>query len=353
MAGRFFVILLLFLNSCHVSDYLYYNLADLGDTKIFPSITVQHGPQTFRFPAGQLPESDTLKSFLASGKTVAFLIIRNDSLLFEEYFHGYGASSLLPSFSVAKPVVSVLTGIATEEGAIRSVDQKVTDFLPWMTDTMFRHVSIRNLLEMRAGLNYNDRGIGPFGKVARFYYGDNLKEEVKKLKVTGIPGQGYQYQSASTQILAMVIESATGKKLPVYLEEKIWKPAGMAYDATWSIDSEEHQVTKGFCCLNARASDFARFGLLVEKRGMIHGDTLVSPSWISESTSITDSAGYSNDFYYAYNFRVLPDGDFFMKGVHGQYIYISPGKRLVFIRFGKQNGKTDWIGLFRELKSRL
>ncbi len=352
MAGRFLIIFLfILLHSCQVENYLYYNLADINDHRIFPSVTVEKTAHASMLPLKTDRCYDTLSGNLEKNHTVAFLIYRDDTLRYERYFNGYSRASVLPSFSVTKSFVTALTGIALHEGWIRSVDQPVTDYIPEMKDSLFRSVTIRDLLEMRAGLNYNERGIGPFGKVAVFYYGNDLTQAAYRLKVIEKPGQRFAYQSGATQLLGMIVERATGKLLPIYLQETIWKPVGMEYDATWSIDSEKHLVTKAFCCLNARAVDFLRFGVLMLNKGVWQGDTIISPRWIEEALEVKDSAGQTREFYHGYNFRILPNGDYFMKGVHGQYIYVNPASSTVIVRFGKQAGRTEWIRLFQGISS--
>ena len=351
------------LYSCQVPDYLYYNLADINDYKIFPSISVGTSHETHPLPCSvrqsqvTLPfEADQLKyssfeDFLDKTETVAFLIIRNDSIIYHHYAEGFSDSSILPSFSVSKSVVSALLGIAIHEGYIHSVDQPVTDFLPGLKDPGFSKVTLRNLLEMRSGIRFDEGYMNPFGAMAKFYYGDNLRKYTYNLKVTGIPGEVYEYQSCNSELIAMAIEQAVGKKLPVYLEEKIWKPMGMEYDATWSVDSEKDPEVKAFCCINARAVDFAKFGLLYLNRGIWNGDTIVPPAWVDESLKISNNSLDSQRYPYAYHWRVLTNGDFFAKGVLGQYIYISPSKDLVIVRFGRATGDIGWAPLFTKLTS--
>jgi|WetSurMetagenome_2_1015567.scaffolds.fasta_scaffold20089_5 CubicO group peptidase (beta-lactamase class C family) len=354
------------LNSCQVPDYLYYNFADLNDYKIFPSISVSTNVQRDSLPCSLpqaeliLPEGfaggrkdESFGAFLDRTKTVAFLIIRNDSIVYQHYGNGYSGSSIIPSFSVAKSVVSALLGIAIHEGYIRSVDQPVTDFLPGLKDPGFRNVTLQNLLEMRSGIKYDEGYMNPFGSMAKFYYGDNLRKYTFNLKVTGTPGGEYDYQSCNTELLAMAIEHAVGKKLPVYLEEKIWQPMHMEYDATWSVDSKKDAEVKAFCCINARAVDFAKFGILYLNRGIWGSDTIVPPSWVDESLKISNNSIDSQGYPYAYHWRVLTNGDFFAKGVLGQFIYVSPSRNVVIVRMGKSVSDIVWARLFTSLTGQL
>lgn len=348
--------------SCHVSRYVYWNLADIGDGTKFPADSIGQSAHSEPFPS-PLAETEIflpstfinedsgkeLATFLSAHKTVAFLIIRNDSLIYERYFDGYTKESVLPSFSIAKSFVSALVGAAIAEGKIGSLDQVVTDFLPEIEDTGFRTVSLRDLLEMRSGIKFNEGYSNPFGEMARFYYGLNLKKYTLSLKTESKPGVEYNYQSANTQLLAMILERATGKPLPEYMEETIWKPMGGGSAAWWNVDSRKNHEVKAFCCINATAGDFARFGQLFLENGIVNGDTVIPPQWVKESLAIRTDSRDSQGFPYTYHWRVTEEGDFFAKGVLGQYIYVCPGKKIVIVRIGKRSTDLVWARFFREL----
>jgi len=363
----FLIILLLFLlSSCHVARYVYWNFADIHDNEKFPVIPIQASHR----PSGFLKGSDTLalslpdgypcsdgnpdfEHFLAAHKTVAFLVIRHDSLIYEHYFKGYSRTSILPSFSIAKSFVSALIGIAIAEGKIHSIDQPVTDFLPELADTGFRRVTLRDLLEMRSGIRFTEGYASPFGGMAKFYYGLNLKRYTLSLKTADAPGLAYNYQSANTQLLAMALERATGKSMAVYMEEKIWRPMGSIYPASWSTDSKFNREPKAFCCINASAIDFARFGQLMLDQGKRGDDTIIPPGWVRESLTIHNDSHDSQGFPYTYHWRVTDRGDFFAKGILGQYIYVCPAKKIVIVRFGSKSGDLVWARFFSDLVKNL
>lgn len=354
-------------SSCHVGRYFYLNFADINDYKRFPAREVRASKEnTFHFTEAKnkagfsLPEKfnesgdyPNLEAFLEDRKTTAFLIIRNDTILFEKFFSDFDNTSIFPSFSVAKSFVSALVGCAVAEGKIGSINDPVTKYLPEMRKNGFDRVSIQNLLNMRSGILFNEGYYNPFGEMAKFYYGKNLRKYTLELEVTQQPGNNYEYQSGNTQILAMILERSTGMSLPEYLEKKIWKTAGMEYDASWNYDSKKHKQTKAFCCLNARLTDFAKFGRLYLNKGSYNGDQVIPRDWIeltkTNTTNSIDSGGYP----YHFHWRVLEDGSMFAKGILGQYIYIDPTSDAILIRFGKKNGNTDWIDLFRELRDQL
>jgi CubicO group peptidase (beta-lactamase class C family) len=357
---------LLLLPSCQVPDYLYYNFEDLHDYRIFPSVNIPASPSRNVIPAAKQPADLkvpvgytepgpelNLGEYLKKNKTVAFLVIRNDSLVYENYFDGYSRESVLPSFSIAKSFVSALVGIAIHEGNIRSLDQPITDFIPELKDARFHEVTLRDLIQMRSGIRYSEDYRNPFGSMPKFYYGDNLKKYVLNLKVDGEPGEKYVYQSANAELLGMALERATGKTLEEYLGNKIWEPAGLMPGATWNVDSEDHLQIKAFCCINAKALDFANFGLLYLNRGIVNGDTVVPPEWVDESLRIQNNSLDSQGYPYGYFWRALPGGEFFAKGVQGQFIFVSPARHLVIVRFGKAVAGVPWVEFFRELSLQL
>lgn len=375
MAGRkefllFYYISLLFflflLVSCHVVRSVYWNVTDLNDYKKFPADSLKRPEQPWSFyecqepiqenfheAAGCAKDSTSFDNFLQENGTVAFLIIRNDTILSERYYKGYSRASILPSFSIAKSFVSALVGVAIEDGYIQSLDQSIMDFLPELSDPEMKKVTIKNLLEMRSGLNYQEGYLNPFGEVAKFYYGLNLRRYTTNLKTAGEPGLAYQYQSANTQLLAMAIESATGKPLSQYFQEKIWSLLGPEYDASWSIDSKRDHEVKAFCCFNARITDFAKFGRLFLNEGNWNGHQVVQSSWINESLTISNDSRDADGIPYTYGWRVTLSGDFFAKGVGRQYIYACPHRHLLILRFGSKYGNASWVELMEKISHSL
>ena len=356
---------LLLLSSCHVDRYVWWNYADADDYRKFPADTIRNGETSHPFNTAAIPVKfdlpekyrtanlNSVDDLLASKKSLAFLVIRNDSVVYEHYYHGTSRSSVLASFSVAKSFVAALIGIAIQEGSIKSIDQPVTDFIPEMKDPGFKKVTIGNLLTMRSGIKFNEGYKTPFGEMAKFYYGKNLKKYTLKLKVSGTPGEKYEYQSGNTQILAMVLERATGKTLPEYLEEKIWKPAGMEFPATWNTDSRKHHEVKSFCCINARAVDFAKFGQLFLDQGRSDEKSVIPASWIKATLNLETGSRDSQGYPYTYLWRVTKEKNFFAKGLLGQYIFVCPSKHIVIVRFGEEAGDLVWPELFRQLSLQL
>lgn len=361
----FFLMLIGGLFSCHVARYVYWNFADVKDYQKFPADTIHSdGSQEYLFTKRQdvdipLParyrddENPDLKTFLGNDKTTAFSVIRNDSILFECFFRKYDPASVLPSFSVAKVFVSTLVGIALEEGHIKSLHQTITDYLDGFEHSGFDKITIEDLLNMQSGIKFSEGYYNPFGEMARFYYGRNLEHYVYQLKTERPPGETYKYQSANTQILAMILEKATGKSLPVYLEEKIWKSLPMQYNASWNYDSKKHHNTKAFCCINARLHDYARFAKLFLNDGRWKDQQIIPSSWVERILNAQPKFSDDSGYPYYFHWRVMGNGAIFAKGILGQYIYIRPDKNIIILRFGKKSGKVEWPVFFNDITDRL
>lgn len=348
------LLLSLFLfQSCKLGRFVFYNYANITDHKIFPYRTVETTGIPFVFPVaehsqaptgtGFVEEDESFDDYLARTKTVAFLIIRNDTIQYEKYFNKYEEESIVASFSMAKSVVSMLIGIAIDEGKIHSVDEPITRYIPELQANGFDAVTIKHLLQMTSGLDFNESYTNPFGDAATFYYGTNLRKAINKLKLKDQPGNKFDYTSGTTQILGLVLERALkNQTISSYLEEKIWKPLGMEYDATWSLDRKKDGLEKTFCCLNARARDFAKLGRLYLHNGNWNGTQIVSEQWVAASTKI-DSTEHSSP-YYQYQWWLTKDAaQFYAAGILGQYIFVDPHKNLVVVRLGEKTSKINWV----------
>ena len=199
---------------------------------------------------------------------------------------------------------------------------------------------------MTSGIDFSESYINPFGEAASFYYGRNLKREIAKLKLKRAPGVTFEYVSGNTQLLGSVLEGALKEKtITQYFQEKIWTPLGMEYDASWSIDKKKDGSEKTFCCLNARARDFAKIGRLYLNKGNWNGKQIVSKKWVEESTKVDRSEG--SYAYYQYQWWLPTDeGDYMAQGILGQYVYVNPANNTIIVRLGKNYGKIEWEDLF-------
>jgi len=350
--------------SCHVGRYVIYNFANINDHKKFQNREITTSNQTFYFHQ-KVDQNEFNKSLIQTNyknelvfdsilncsKTVALLVIRNDSILYEWYVSNKEVNSQFTSFSMAKSYVSALIGIAIEEGKIQSVNEPITNYIKDFKNPGFDKITIEHLLNMRTGIKYDENYFDPFGNVAVSYYGRNLDRHVSKLDIKQKPDQSFEYISVATQMLGVIIEKATRQTLSEYCEQKLWHPLGMEFPASWSVDRKKGKE-KAFCCLNARARDYAKFGRLFLKEGNWGGEQIISKSWIESSVIKTES---SKDDFYAYQWwhDSRPDNsgrvNFFAQGHLGQYTYMNPKKNTVIVRLGKNYGGVNWIQLIREL----
>jgi CubicO group peptidase (beta-lactamase class C family) len=362
----FFLLLIAYsLSACHVGRFFIFNFADSNDHKKFPKMAVQTASNKAPFKFAQVDSAQTRALPLSiDGKdytktqwmkktgTIAFIIIRNDTILVEAYNHRDGAATIVPSFSVAKSYTSALLGIALAEGYIDSVQQSIRDFLPELPEEPFQAITLEHLLNMRSGLQFNESYINPFGHVATFYYGTHLKKYTRRLKAAFAPDQRFKYNSANTFLLGWAIEAATKQKLPLYLQEKIWKPLGMEFDASWSLDSRRHQMAKAFCCINARARDFAKFGRLYLNYGNWEGQEVVPRTWVAASTDFKTVNNKRYKYQWWHRGDAFKD-DFFAQGILGQFIYINRDKNAVMVRLGRRYGTMNWPKLFQLFAKKL
>lgn len=345
--------------SCKIGRFVMYNFADIKDFKKFPSRilvsndtkfkfhTTNSGKYPKKFKVGNIADSVSLDWLLEKNNTVAFLIIKNDTIHYEKYFKGYKQESIIPSFSMAKSITSILIGCALDDSLIKSINEPIINYIPELNNNGFEHVTIKHLLQMTSTLKFNESYFNPFGHAASFYYGRNLRKAIGKLKTKGIPGTEFEYVSGNTQLLGLVLErSLKGKTVTQYFQEKLWTPLEMEYDASWSIDKKKNGIEKTFCCINARARDFAKIGRLYLNKGKWNGKQLISEKWVEESTKIDITEG-SADYYQYQWWLPSSSGDFMAEGILGQYIYVDPIKNIVIVRMGKNNGRVDWPAFFR------
>lgn len=343
-------------SSCHIGRFFVWNFADLKDNRKFHQIDISRGSNTFRFNTAERGDTVRLPRDIKSKRrhfhsfddllkrtgTTAFLVIRNDTMLYEKYLNGYERNTAVPSFSAAKSVTSMLVGIAIDEGAIHSVNDPVSDYVPELKKHGFDKVTIAHLLNMRAALKYRESYVNPFAGAPKYYYGRNLQKYLLKLRVKGEPGKRFEYQSAATQLLALVVERAVHKSLATYMEEKVWQYIGAEYDAGWSIDGKKHGEVKAFCCFNARPVDYAKIGRLYLHNGNWNGRQIVSEKWVKQSVT-------SPDGKYHYQWWHNAPDDFFAEGILGQFVYVYPAKHIIIVRLGKRNGINAWASMMRAI----
>ncbi len=295
--------------------------------------------------------------------SVGFVVIKNDSLLYENYWNGWNKDSVSNSFSVAKSYVSLLTGITMQEGKLDNVFRKVGEFLPEFDDAECKKkIDLRNVLTMSTGLDWSESGANPFSDNARGYYGDYVRELSLGQPCRDEPGTKFDYISGSTQVMAEVLEKIHGQSLDKLVQEKIWAPLGAEHTAYWGQDTEGGDF-KAFCCLYATARDFARIGQLYLDSGMWRGTRILPVEYWEASITpadVEDVHGPNKRYGYFWWLAEV-DGKpiYYCRGFHGQYVVVIPHERTVMVRTGmkreevnKEGHPTDvfeWIRIARSI----
>ena len=330
----------------YIYNALLHLQANIDDLDIFEYRAVpntgQRSPWLVSIDKNKKPLSDSLRKTLQTGETVAFLVIKNDSLCYEEYWDGYSDSSYSNSFSMAKSIISILVGVAIDEGKISSVKDPVGKYIPEYVNGELAKITIEDLLRMASGLNFHESYATPINQTTDAYYGTNLKKLIYSLKAEMPAGVEFKYKSGDTQLLGLVLSAATGKSNSAYASEKLWSKIGAEHDAKWSIDHTDGDE-KAFCCFYSNARDFARIGKLYLQKGRWETQQLVDSNWVNQSISsngLNDENGNKTD-YYGYQWWVLKNANypaFYCRGILGQYIVVVPSKNTIIVRLGKKRG---------------
>jgi len=350
---------------------------DLNDSSKFKNARLMPSATPFRFTAEtdqarHLKLKTYLDTFLNRTNTNAFVIIKNDTVVYERYAEGKNQGSLHPSFSVAKSFVATLMGIAIDMKMVGSSNDLVIKYLPMLekNDERFKRLTIQHVLDMRSAIDFDEHKETPFSAITKLYYGASLNNQISSLKMKAEPGMQFEYQSINTQILAAILENASGRKIQDLLSAYLWQPLGAESNALWSLDDQK--TAKAFCCLNATALDFAKLGRLYLKKGSWQGKQLLSAKWIENTTNpdILEALGYKNQWWACSDYRYFKDiesaknalsdlklnaevkktkyngyyfklkaHDYTAIGILGQFVYVNPKNNVIIVRLGNYPDK--------------
>lgn len=282
--------------------------------------------------------------FMEDTRTMGLLVMKSDTIIYEEYYNGMSESTTHISWSVAKSVVATLLGIAYHDGLIKDLNDPITSYLPQLVSSGYNEVKIKDILNMSSGVGFNEdyrdfnSDINRFGRA--FALGTSYESFALSLKNERKPGTYNHYVSIDTQVLGMLLEKVTGKRLSVYLKEKLWDPMGMEHDAQWIIDETGMELALGG--LNISLRDYAKLGLLYLQKGRWKDQQLVPAEWVERA--ITPDAPHlmpgrnnqssSNRYGYGFQWWIpeKPMGDFFAAGIYNQYIYVYPEKDFIVVK---------------------
>ena len=318
-------------------------------TATSPSALETTGAETMPQSIDWYGNSTAWSDFLTATNTNAFLVIRDGVLTHEWYRDGITADQKLPSYSVAKSVVSILAGQLIAAGKLSESDPFIKYYPEYSTGTTFDTVTIGQLLDMRSGVAVADNyPTGPSGwgaPIAQMYATTDLPNFVlNHREVYWKPGSQVEYRSIDTQLVGMVIQKITGKTLSDLLQQKVWAPLGAEFDATWNVD-HVGGFEKGFCCLNMAARDYAKLGMLMVNDGVATptasgvSTQVVPAAWLTRmGTSVsTLEHGWG---YAAFTWLPYANTQMFL-GLHGQFVYSVPGTNTVIIKLSDNLTDVD------------
>ena len=350
--------------SCLQARIVYYNYPDLEAPSYFASreMAPSSHPEPFReeHPRAHFRTSKTtgedyasFEEFLFVKATRAFVVLHEDSVVYERYFAGASRSTLFPSFSIAKAFAGLTVGVAIEDGVIRSVDDPITRYVPELRKKpRYDEVTLDHLLRMVSGIGFEEESTAG----ATFYYSHELRPRLYAYDVERTPGTHFLYGGLNIELVWDAIQRSLGSTpFSTYFQRRIWDRLGAEHAATWSLDSEASGIEKFWAGLNATARDYARLGLVYLNDGKINGRTLVPPAWIARSLAVDPVVGPADStdglvYRSKYQWLLTTDGrGYFAKGYNGQYVFVVPSRRMVFVRFGEGYAGIDWPKLFVEL----
>ena len=281
----------------------------------------------------------TFDEFLNATHTNAFLVIRKGVLTYEKYLNGMGSQTLLPSYSVAKTMTSLMIGKLIDDGKLKESDTFVSILPAFKAGTTFDNVTVKDLLDMKGGVGVSDNyPSGPTGwgvAIAQMYASTDVDWFLMhNRKMREAPGTFAEYRSVDTQMLGMIIKKITGQSLVDYFSTNIWQKAGAAHTATWNVD-RIGGTEKAFCCFNATARDYARIGNeLIQPT-----PSIISSAWLTRistpAVTLDYGWGYGAQVWHPYA------GINLMLGLHGQFVWMDAANKTVIVKLSDEPTSAD------------
>lgn len=330
----------------HLKNFAVWGAHSIHDYKTHPVREVKASgmPQPWEMDSlyNKVELSDAMLAMIDSNDTHAFLVFQNGKLLYERYWDGYTPQTISGSFSAAKSIISLLIGIAVDEGKIKSLDEPAANYIDHFKTNGLEKIRIKDLLTMSSGTNYQESDKGYFSMNASAYYGDDMEYLISRMEKKEEAGAYWQYRSGDTQVLGLIVEKVFGQSISALVSDRFMEPMGAETKALWLLDGEQKHE-KSFCCFNAAARDYARFGQLILNKGMWNGKQIVSSGYVSAATTPAaflkdrDENNAPVDFYGYQYWMIDHNGThaIAMNGLFGQYVYIIPEKNAIAVRLGE------------------
>lgn len=308
-------------------------------------------------------EEKELESFLEDSDTTAFIVIRGDEVFFEGYYNGFERDSVNTSFSLVKSILSLLIGLAIDEGYIGSEEESIAHYITEFKDTEFESITIKDLLLMRSPIRYFE-GLAWIGDDAKTYYMPDLRDlALNRIRFNQRYEGRFHYNNYHPLLLGIILERSTAQNVSSFMEEQLWTRLGTEFPASWSLDSKEHGFEKMESGFNYRSIDMAKVGSMLLNHGIWQGREIISKRWLKRSLYASfplNPEDYLNSFlegrsigyqYMWYSQANEKGGyDFFASGKFDQYLYVSPENNVVIVRNGKTGGGVEnWYQILKSI----
>ncbi|TDL99372.1 MAG: hypothetical protein C4K58_05505 [Flavobacteriaceae bacterium] len=329
--------------------------------------------------------AQNLEAFLENSKALSFLVIQNDSIVFEKYYNGADQNTTSNVFSVSKSYVAFTLAIAVEKGYLK-MDDKVLKFFPELSGKIHPNLTVKNLIDMRAEFDYDETPLGTLGRPMMILYSPDIDYQVLKgIKTLAEPDTYYHYNSNATHLTSMIIAKATGVPFTQFFKENLWDKLQMEHEGGWQTD--EKGVAKGFCCFHLTALDEAKIGKVLLDKGVWRGEQLI-PRWFVDQ--ITTNNDWQSGYYYSLSVRnntikipmelwdgktpegarkgvkgqeiikdnkhymsfPLEDSDFYLEGFMANNVYVHPRTKSIIVRMGSNAVdyySTPWPLVYRAI----
>lgn len=362
----------------YLSDRVYYDRyialftsfaktgAQLESYEPLDSVAGDHQPFERALPTDLGIDATAIKSardYAGANNSNAFIVWHDGKIVEDSYFQGWNNQKPIISRSLAKPFMAVAIGRAISLGKIKSLDQPVADFLTeWKADPQRSKILVRHLLDNRTGLLAQDPVYGPLEIRNRSYLHPHHEDILlKEYPLTHEPGTRYDYSQANGDLVAMVIERATGRRYAEFLSTEVFKPIGAYGGSIWI--NRPGGVAHSGCCMLIPAEDVLRLGVLLLQDGVWNAKRLLPEGFVTQMRTGTpqyDHAGMSVYLAGKYVQRrgfSNPDGThrdtptihkepylaadlFLFDGNAHQVVYIIPSAKLVILRTGPRPPKV-------------
>jgi CubicO group peptidase (beta-lactamase class C family) len=333
--------------------------------ELIPSADIAHQPgNVMELPAAPMdPARLGLDEFIRATDTDALAIVHRGRLVFEHYANGTTAETPHILMSVTKSMLGLLAGILAGRGALE-LERRVTEVLPELKQTGYEGATIRQLLDMRSGIAFEEDYLATSGPIVTYRkasgwnplqpgeQASDLRSFYRELAGTDGPHGGpFRYISPNTDLLGWVIERATGRRYADLMSELLWKPMGAERSAYITVDRLGAPRTAGGMCTTLR--DLARVGQLMVEGGRRNGAEIIPAAWLEDLAHNGDAAAWAAgsfveyfpglDMHYRAKWYVLRGSEplLFGWGIHGQNLFVDRARQLVIAKFSSQALPVD------------